>query len=404
MKQMLAMPEQDSSQEGQERSTARNIENKPRRIKFEFRHVDNEDPEAVERIETVREKIKSDKGKRTGPRDFLLGKFDRESVANGRLQLKGAAKKSMEAGATTFRNQAQYMTNMMTGKRIATEYGSRTNNFSTQTQIQELPDGRKAFMVYNHAGSWLHRWLDTAMKRASGLRMRKATHDEWKTWFEEKSNIPVIENNDPNTVVMPFIPNVNALDAFVHDKEIKKFGECAWAEHLTPEDKLELAHRIMDEMRRLHGKGTVWGEAILPNIIFTKDRQPVICDPEVRFDEDMPLKEAMARDLKDICLSIGSALATAEGLDVETVVQGLLDRYGDREVVIELQNLAHQKSTLLQRLTKGYELVRSGAGTTQRYDTILGAIRDYDTDRLLKKRLRSSPPVASAVDEFRKAS
>ena len=152
---------------------------------------------------------------------------------------------------------------------------------------------------------------------------------------------------------MPFIPNVNALDAFVHDKEIKKFGECAWAEHLTPEDKLELAHRIMDEMRRLHGKGTVWGEAILPNIIFTKDRQPVICDPEVRFDEDMPLKEAMARDLKDICLSIGSALATAEGLDVETVVQGLLDRYGDREVVIELPTSGSSKKHIVATTHQG---------------------------------------------------
>ena len=101
MKQMLAMPEQDSSQEGQERSTARNIENKPRRIKFEFRHVNSEEPKAVERVETVRQQIKSGKEqnreKQTGPRDFLLGKFDGESVANGRLQLKGAAKKSMEA-------------------------------------------------------------------------------------------------------------------------------------------------------------------------------------------------------------------------------------------------------------------------------------------------------------------
>lgn len=402
------MPEKDFSQEGKEQSVVSQIERKPKRINFEFKRISSEEPEAAERVNAVREKIKSDQItnplEQTGPRDFLLGEFGQESMANGRLQLKGAVKKSMEARASSFRNQAQYMTNVMTGKQIATEYGSRTNNFSTQTQIQELPDGRKTFMVYNHAGSWLHRWLDTAMKRASGLRMRKATHYEWKTWFEEKSSIPVIENRDPNTVVMPFIPNVNAFDAFIHDKEIKKFDECEWAEHLTPENKLDLAHRVMDEMRRLHGQGTVWGEAILPNIIFTKDRKPVICDPEIRFDEDMPLKEAMARDLKDLCLSIGSALATAEKMDVETVVQSLLDRYGDREAVIELQNLAHQKNTLLQRITKGYELVRSGAGTTKRYDAILGAIRDYDTDRLLNKRLRSSPPVASAIDELRKAS
>jgi tRNA A-37 threonylcarbamoyl transferase component Bud32 len=222
------------------------------------------------------------------------------------------------------------------------------------------------------------------MKQASGLKMRKATHDEWKKWFEEKSSIPVIENQDPNTVVMPFLPNVNALDAFIHDKKIKNFGECEWAEHLTPEDKLQLAHGIMDEMRRLHGQGIVWGEAILPNMILTKHRQPVICDPEIRFDEGMPLKEAMARDLRDLCLSIGSALEMAEGMDVHNVIRNLLDRYGDREVVVELQNLAHKKDTLLQKLTKGYELVRSGAGTSKRYEAILGAIRDYNSDRLVQ--------------------
>jgi hypothetical protein len=345
-----------------------------------------------ERVEKIRAELseqtperKQDFGNR---RPDLMGDFsDSDVVDGGFIQSDKKTKRAIEKSAAGFRKRAKYMTNTVIGEPIAAEYDIKTRNFSTQTSIEELADGRKLFLVYNHEGSWLHRGLDTAMKWASGLRMRKATRAEWKTWFEEKSTIPLIQNADKDTVAMPFVPNVNAQDVFARNHEIENFGEAEWAKEATLDDKLELAHSIIDETKRVHETGTAWGELILPNVIFTHDKKAVICDPEVRFDDDVSLPEAKARDLKDLCLSVSGALAHGEGAeDPAPIVTSLLDRYGDRETIIELINVANQKRTLLQHLTFGYELVRSGAKGKEHYNAVLEAIRNYDTDRLRKKR------------------
>lgn len=312
-------------------------------------------------------------------RPDLYGAFAGERREDGKIELAGAAAEAAEKAATEFRRGAKYMTNTITGEKIAAEYDIRTRNFSTQTRIQELPDGRKVFMVYDHRGSWLHRGLDGLMKRLNGLRMRKVSRAEWKAQFESKSTIPVIENDDPDTVMMPFQPNVNAHDVFAKNGEIEDFGAQGWAKEADLEEKLDMAGTLAEEARRIHGTGTAWGELILPNVIFSAEKKPIVCDPEVRYDEDVPLAEAKARDLKDMCLSVAAALEHAHGVtDYGRAVGAILGRYDDAEVIGELKRLASTKRGFLQNLVFGYEQVRTGTKSKKQYDAILAAIAAYE--------------------------
>jgi tRNA A-37 threonylcarbamoyl transferase component Bud32 len=310
--------------------------------------------------------------------DDRFGDFSGAAMKDGKIVLSEEALAAVMSGVEDLKADAGAVPSLAKGVRIAAEYDIRTNNFSTETRIVELPDGRKVFAVHANKASSVHRALDGLMKSLSGLKMRKADRAGWKTAFEAKSNIPVIANDDPNVALMPYLPNVNAYDLFANNKEIKDFGECDWAGRADLEAKLGHADDIVDEIRRLHGQGKVWGEPILPNIIITKDGKPVICDPEIRYDKDVSETEAMARDLKDLIISISGALSRAEGVeDLKPVVTRLLDRYGDEEVIAELKKLASQKRTAMQNLVFGYEQVRSGASSKKEYDAVLAHIREY---------------------------
>ncbi|WKZ28970.1 MAG: hypothetical protein QY323_05615 [Patescibacteria group bacterium] len=312
-------------------------------------------------------------------REDLYGDFAREQRTDGKIVLEGEAASAAGKAAEGFRRGAKYMTNTIIGEKIAAEYDIRTRNFSTQTSIAELPDGRKVFMVYDHRGSWLHRGLDGLMKRLNGLRMRKVSRKEWKAQFESKSTIPVIENEDPDTVLMPFQPNVNAHDVFAKNAEIENFGENGWAKNVDLEGKIGMAESIVDEMKRIHGTGTAWGELILPNVIFTDEKKPIVCDPEVRFDKDVPLNEAKARDLKDLCLSVAAALEHAHGeSDYGRTAKAILGRYNDPVVLGELKKLASKKRGVLGTIFFGYEQARTGTKSKKQYDEILKAIREYE--------------------------
>ena len=329
-----------------------------------------------EEIRQIRAKLAATE--RVSPyRVDTFGEFEHEADEKGRIVLGPEQAKAVGQRAASFRREAKYMTNTVTGEPIAVEYKGRTNNFSTQTRITELPDGRKVFMIYDHKGSSFHRFLDGTMKRMSGLRMQKVPREDWKSQFESKSNIPIIPNEDPDTVLLPFLPNVNGNDLFAHNGDIKDFGECAWANDAGVDEKLELALSLVDETQRIHDQGKAWGELIMPNVIFTKDKKPVICDPEIRYDEDMPVEEAKARDLRDLVLSVCATLAKAHQTDPEQVVGPLLDRYKDGRVIDELKTLLKEKRSLLMKLTMGYELVRTGHPNAKAYDRVIETMRAH---------------------------
>ncbi len=347
--------------------------------RVDTRQYKGDDQEQIERLRTRLQDASGNDSTSSTPAE-LYGDFVAEKTPEGKIVLAPETQTHMEEAATQFRREAKFMTNTFIGEAIAAEYDIRTRNFSTQTRIAKLADGRKVFLVYSHKGSVVHRFLDGLMKWASGLRMKKVSRSRWKQTFERKSNIPVIENQDPDTVVMPYLPNVNGYDLFAQNAEIEDFGECTWAKETDLDAKLELSQRIVDEVARIHEKGQAWGELILPNIIFTKEKRPVICDPEVQFKKGVPLVEAQAQDLKDLCLSISGALARAhDQRDPQLVVQAILGRYPNKGVVEALKKMAKKKRSWLQNLTFGYEQVRCGVSNKAFYDSVLEAIRTDET-------------------------
>lgn len=314
-----------------------------------------------------------------GPyRQDLYGSFADEQRFNGRIVLRGEAAAAVEQAAADFRREAKNLNNIVFGEKIAAGYHTRARNFRAQTRLDTLPGGRRIFMIYDYEGSWIHRTLDGLMKYLNGLPMRKADRGEWKHLHDLKTPIPVIENADPHMAMMPYVPNANGKDVFAHNADITDFGACGWAKDAGLEEKNALSGKIMDEMRDFHRKKGAWGEAVLSNVIFTEKQKPVLCDFEVVYDEGVPFAEAKARDVKDMCVSISSALEAAHGQDPAVTVKNLLDRYRDPEVIGELKKLASKKRDLLKNLFFGYEQARTGAKDKKQYDAIHAAIAAYE--------------------------
>ena len=313
-----------------------------------------------------------------GPfRQELYGAFAGEKREGGKIILEGRSAEAAGKAAAEFRNGAKAFSNLVVGEKIAAEYDSPTSNFRAQTRLTTLPDGRKVFMIYDYQGSWAHRTMDGLMKRLNGLPMRKADREEWKKWHEAKTSIPVIENGDPHMAMMPFVPNANGKDVFANNAEIGNFGACGWAKEAGLEEKNALSGKVINEMKRFHDEKGAWGEAVLSNVIFTEQQEPVMCDFEVAYDEDVPLAEAKARDLKDMCISISAALEKAHGQDIGATVTNLLDHYDDPAVINELKKLASKKRGVLKNLFFGYEQARTGAKSKKQYDAISKAIEEY---------------------------
>ncbi|MDO8617597.1 MAG: hypothetical protein Q7N87_01750 [Candidatus Uhrbacteria bacterium] len=316
------------------------------------------------------------------PQDSSLsGDFaDSPRDDKGRIILNAQAKaqleKKMESHKKMFRFSAP---SLFSGAKTATEYDSKVANFSTRTDIVELENGQKVFAVYNYSTSWVHRALDTFMKKMCGDRMAKASSRDWKGVFEARSNVPIIAyDGDPRVVLMPYLPNMNAYDLFANSSEIKNFGPCPWAQSMTTEGKLAFGEAIVDEVKKVHASGKTWGETILPNMIITADRQPVIVDPETQYDADVSLAEQRARDVKDLIFSMCGALHKSEGItDYQPVVARLLARYSDSDIVTEVKRVVSQKPTWLQKIFRaGYETARLGI-SPQEQQKVIEAIRAY---------------------------
>lgn len=264
---------------------------------------------------------------------------------------------------------------VLVGNKTATEYDSQVVNYSTNTRIIELADGRKVFAVYAYKGSGVHRFLASLFMKKTGAHTAKASTAEWKQRFQEKSRITTIPYDDPYVVLMPYIPNINLFDLFTRSQKMKSFGECGFAAQMDEAKLLEIAGKIIDELvdvhdggpstrsgsttgKPSHGKGRAWGEFILYNLIIDKDEKIHVCDPEVEYDEGMPLPEQKARDLFDIMFSLASAMKKSQETGYEKVVRTVLERYKDRDVLNELYVLLNKKKGLLEKIGFLYTKVR----------------------------------------------
>jgi tRNA A-37 threonylcarbamoyl transferase component Bud32 len=306
----------------------------------------------------------------------LYGAFAGERTKSGTIALAPDAQKEVQRAITQHKKANRFsLPSLLIGAKTATGYDSRARNFSTRNTIATLPDGRRVFVVYNYPSSWIHRTLDTFGKWTAGARMRKAESAQWKRAYEAKSNIPIIETDDPNVVLMPFIENMNANDVFAFNHEIKDFGVLPEAKDAGVDEKMEYADRIVDELANIHAKGAAWGEAILANMIITEGGKPVIVDPEVRYNKDVPLTEQKARDLRDLTMSIVSALRQSkEEFDVRTVVERVVGRHPDAAVRAELRQLAQKKPSFIRKLLRPiHELPRLGIKGSD-YDKVVEAM------------------------------
>jgi len=161
--------------------------------------------------------------------------------------------------------------------------------------------------------------------------------------------------------------------------EIKDFGECGWAKGLDFEGKQEIIDQAVDRVSETHQRGDAWGEAILNNMIITKEKQVIMCDPETLYDPDVPQLQRMSSDLRDFTFSASAALLKSGDVsDPVGVVKRILDRYGNAEVIEELKRRVGQKPSLIQRIMIPiFERVRLGFSNKREYDNITNAILQY---------------------------
>lgn len=309
----------------------------------------------------------------------LLGDFSVKDIRDGFIHIDDADVPMVRDQVRKLRKSAKFIKPLLGGTPIAAQYDIHVNNFSTHTAVLKLADGRRLFAVFAHKGSVVHRALDGIMKHVAGLRMGKVSRDKWKDAFLEHARIPQVTSDDPNTVLMPYIENVNAYDVIANNKEISNFGAIDWANNITPEGKNDALRATAREVKAIHAQGIAWGECILQNLILTKDKRAVMCDPEVRYDEGVPLTEAQARDLRDLLLSSCAALRKSEGVtDFTETVKIMLDEYENDEVIDALKKISHGKFSIGLMLTFWNEKMRTGVNGKEEYQEILKAIRNYE--------------------------
>lgn len=263
------------------------------------------------------------------------------------------------------------------GNTTATEYDSHVVNFSTQTRIVTLSSGRKIFLINNYSSSAVHREMDAIMKFGEGARMRKAKSNKWKEVFVGKSRMNILPCDDPNTVALDYIPNINMYDLFANRAKIKDFGSCDFATNITPEQLLEIVGKMTKKIEGIHAEGQAWGELILQNIIIDDKQDVHICDPEMLYNDDVPFSEQKARDLFDLVMSSAGTLYQSAGVDYVVTVNKVLSTYSDKESVMALISLAHKKPSLLNKIFFPYTKVRLGLKNQEEFDKIKEAIVDF---------------------------
>jgi hypothetical protein len=103
-----------------------------------------------------------------------------------------------------------------------------------------------------------------------------------------------------------------------------------------------------------------------------------MCDPETRYDDEVSLNEAKARDLKDLILSISAALRKSENeTDYASTVRLVLDEYPNNVVIEILKKISTSAFSPGLSVTFWNEKLRTGVSGKEEYLKILSAIREY---------------------------
>lgn len=272
---------------------------------------------------------------------------------------------------------------LIKGNPTAKKYsGGDAANYSTKTHI--VGD----FMVIDrYPASVIHTWLNNFSERRVGIRSHKVSRSEWKDRYVSRSTVPTIDIGNKNAIAMPFIENVNMRDWFsCSSTEIKKWEGADWAKDVDLEKKKQMIPQIVREIEAVHRKGGAWGNAGLENMIFDPNGKVYVCDPESKFDKDMPEVERRAFDLKDIIFTAATTLAKSEGFtDFGEVVRLVLESYSNKEVVVAAVEAAKEKPSFVNKMFFGYTQARYGFKDFKQHEAIRMAIASYSAEGNEKK-------------------
>jgi tRNA A-37 threonylcarbamoyl transferase component Bud32 len=325
-----------------------------------------------ERIEHVREQIH---GAGTAHKENL-GDFQSSEIVNGQIALSGRDTRLALSEAIKFGKQVEgSKVAISKGYKVAAAYDAQVQGWTTQSKIITLPDGKRLFVLYNYpAGNW-RRLADRFMEFLSGDKMRKPKPKDWKSTVESRSNIPTIKDMPDNVVVMPFVESINAYDIFAHKKDIKDFGPFDWAKDISVEERIKLLEPMAVELERIHKAGRTWGEAILPNFILTKDKKPILIDPETVY-EQIPVPEQQATDLRNLITSACGSLARGERYsDFKVVIRNILAGYKDKLVLGALKKLCGEPLSAWKNLFFNlFTRYRVGATDLNEFETVMQVI------------------------------
>ena len=236
-------------------------------------------------IEKIGEENDSEDDKRGKEfKDYSFGGFGDSKFENDKIILSEEENKEVEKKITEIKQSDRFRSpSIANGIQIAADYETQVGNFSTHTYLTELENGKKVFVVNSYPLSIVHRALDGFRNWVMGQKMYKVPNWRWKETYEERSNVPTIENPEKNVILMPFIENINLYDLIRWNKEIdvdSMSESFSWAKNLKLQSKFEMIDKIVDELREMHQDDKTWGEVILPNMIVDENKNVIICDPE----------------------------------------------------------------------------------------------------------------------------
>jgi hypothetical protein len=337
--------------------------------------------ERVEQSETEREtrRIKEKLEQENKPESPALpwsGDFEDASVSpEKQIRLTPAEYKKLNKKTDAFFEEVKdSKTATNVGYDVPAAYDAHVKGWTTRAKIIDI-DGKKAFALCNYPASRWRRLSDRMMEYISGDPMHKPKPSTWKETVEARSNIPTIAGTPENMVLMPYIESINAYDVFAEQKNIKDFGPFEWAKTLTLEDKIAMAGDFAKTLKATHDTGRTWGEAILPNLILTKDKTPILIDAETTY-EGIPTNEQKALDIRNLISSISGALArSAEVKDFRPIVKNVLDQYPDPEIRTELKRVCSQPQPWRQRLVfNTFSKFRLGATDLDEFERVKKAI------------------------------
>lgn len=224
---------------------------------------------------------------------------------------------------------------------------SMIGNFSTITETFQTSEGRWVYIIYAYPLSVIHRVLDTLMKYLTQKYCTKTiSPSKWKKAFTERSLIPVMQQDDPSVVVLPYIDGENFRDILA-----------GFAGRYTLAKKEDLIRASVAFINNLHATNIVWGELIVANMMRSKKGEIILCDTETTYYRGTIVEQKASDWLDFICSCCGDLRRAHPGTE-SRVVNIVMDGIANEAVKSCLKNMCHKKRSFSHVLFSPYTTAR----------------------------------------------